>query len=170
MMGIAMRLLRNILVLVLVGLLVGACRTYAPSDRFIGMSREEVITAMGTPYPLPTELDQAPRLDFPRGPSGKHTYRVQFDAEGKATSYQQLLKEENFGQIKPGLDVNEVIELIGMSRDSFGLARQRGYVWNYRYFTPLCRWFQIEFTAENKVRSSGYSLPPECRPKVISVR
>ena len=82
-MGGAMRLLRNLFVLVLMTLLVSACVTYSPSERFIGMSREQVIAAMGRPYPLPDELDQAQRLDFPRGPSGKHTYRVQFDAEGK---------------------------------------------------------------------------------------
>jgi len=169
-MGGAMRLLRNLFVLLLMSLLVSACVTYSPSERFIGMSREQVIAAMGRPYPLPNELDQAQRLDFPRGPSGKHTYRVQFDTEGKASSYQQLLNEENFRLIKPGMDVDEVIDLIGMSRDSFGLARNRGYVWNYRYFTPICRWFQIEFTAEHKVRSSGYGLPIECRPKVVSAR
>jgi len=163
-------LLRNLFVLPLMSLLFSACVTYSPSERFIGMSREQVIAAMGRPYPVPDELDQAQRLDFPRGPSGKHTYRVQFDTEGKATSYQQLLNEENFRLIKPGMDVDEVIDLIGMSRDSFGLARNRVYVWNYRYFTPICRWFQIEFTAEHKVRSSGYGLPIECRPKVVSAR
>ena len=148
---------------------LAACKTYAPSDRMLGMSREQVIAALGAPYPLPAELEQAKRLDFPRGPFGKHTYSVQFDEDGKATAYRQLLIEENFRQITPGMDVSEVIERIGMSRDTFGLARKRGYVWNFRYITPLCQWFQIEFTAEHKVRSTGYGMPPECRPKVIVV-
>ena len=111
-------------------LLVG-CTTYAPSTRLIGMSREQVITALGAPYPAPADLNHAQRLDFPRGPHGKHTYTVLFDAEGKATGFQQLLTEENFREIKPGMDVNAVIELIGMSRDTFRLARNRGYVWNF---------------------------------------
>jgi hypothetical protein len=122
---------------------------------------------MGNPYPAPPDLSQAQRLDFPRGPFGKHTYSLQFDADGKVISFKQLLTEENFRQITPGMDVSEVIERIGMSRDQFGLARNRGYVWNFRYITPLCQWFQIEFTAENKVRSTGYSMPPECRPRVF---
>ena len=150
--------------------LLAGCQTYAPSERFIGMSREQVIAEMGKPYPPPPDLGQAQRLDFPRGPHGKHTYSLQFNEEGQAVSYKQLLTEENFKQITPGMDVSEVIERIGMSRDTFKLGRGRGYVWNFRYITPLCQWFQIEFTAENKVRSTGYGLPPECRPKVFVAR
>ena len=138
--------------------LLAGCQTYGPSERFIGLSREQVIAQMGNPYPAPPDLSQAQRLDFPRGPFGKHTYSLQFDADGKVITYKQLLTEENFRQ---------VIERIGMSRDQFGLARNRGYVWNFRYITPLCQWFQIEFTAENKVRSTGYGMPPECRPRVF---
>ena len=150
--------------------LLAGCKTYGPSERFIGLSREEVIAQMGNPYPAPPDLSQAQRLDFPRGPFGKHTYSLRFDADGKVVSYKQLLTEENFRQITPGMDVNEVIERIGMSRDTFKIGRGRGYVWNFRYVTPLCQWFQIEFTAENKVRSTGYGMPPECRPKVFMVQ
>jgi hypothetical protein len=155
------------LLLVITTALLAGCQTYGPSERFIGLSREQVIAQMGNPYPAPSDLSQAQRLDFPRGPFGKHTYSLQFDADGKVISFKQLLTEENFRQITPGMDVSEVIERIGMSRDQFGLARNRGYVWNFRYITPLCQWFQIEFTAENKVRSTGYSMPPECRPRVF---
>lgn len=158
-----------VLWLLLATALMSGCTTYAPSDRMLGMSREQIIAELGPPYPAPSKLEQATRLDFPRGPFGKHTYSVEFDANGKATAYQQLLKEENFRQITPGMDVSEVIERIGMSRDTFGLARKRGYVWNFRYITPLCQWFQIEFTAEHKVRSTGYGSPPECRPKFFAV-
>ncbi len=153
--------------LVMTTALLAGCQTYGPSERFIGLSREQVIAQMGNPYPAPPDLSRAQRLDFPRGPFGKHTYSLQFDAEGKVVSYTQLLNEENFRQITPGMDVSEVIERIGMSRDQFGLARNRGYGWNFRYITPLGQGVQIGFTAENKVRSTGYGLPPECRPKIF---
>ncbi len=159
--------IRNSFLWAIVATLLAGCQTYGPSERFIGMSREQVITEMGQPYPAPPDLNQAQRLDFPRGPFGKHTYSLQFDADGKVTGYKQLLTEENFRQITPGMDVSEVIDLIGMSRDTYGLARNRGYVWNFRYITPFCRWFQVEFSTENKVRSTGYGIPPECRPKIF---
>lgn len=149
--------------------LAGCATSYAPTASFVGQTREEVIARLGTPDPAPTDLSTASRLDFPRGPYGKHTYAVYFDSTGRATGFQQLLKEENFAKIKAGMSNAEVVDLIGVSRDRFGLARNRGYVWNYRYITPFCQWFQIEFTQENTVRSTGYGMPPECRrPKAFA--
>ena len=143
-------------------LIIGGCAGYGPSKDFIGLTRSEIIERLGAPNPVPADLGSAARLDFPRGPYGKHTYAVYFDAQGIATSYRQLLTDEDFAKIVPGLDESEVVDLIGISKSRFGLARDRGYVWSYRYVTPLCQWFQVEFTAEKKVRSAGYSLPPEC--------
>lgn len=144
-------------------LMICGCKGYGPTKEFIGLTRGETIARLGAPNPVPTELESARRLDFPRGPAGKHTYAVYFDDQGIVTEYRQLLTDENFAKIVPGLDEAEVVNLIGVSQIRFGLARNRGYVWNYRYVTPLCQWFQIEFTAEKKVRSAGYGLPPECR-------
>jgi hypothetical protein len=144
----------------------GCATSYAPSNTMTGLTRDEVIARLGAPDPTPADLSSAARLDFPRGPYGRHTYAVYFSPEGRVTEFQQLLNEENFSKIKPGMNVGEVVHLIGISRNTFGLARNRGYVWSYRYITPLCQWFQIEFTQENTVRSTGYGLPPECRPRV----
>ncbi len=153
---------------VLSPVLLGACATsYAPSADIIGLCPEQVIARLGPPFPPPADLDGVRRLDFPRGPFGKHTYIVQFDANGRAERFTQVLDEKNFARIKPDMSTEEVREVIGVSRDTFVLGRDRGFVWNYRYITPLCQWFQIEFTKEGKVRSSGYGLPPECRrPKL----
>ncbi len=152
------------------GLVLSGCVTYAPSERFIGMPREQVIAELGSPRPAPTSLDSARRLDFPRGPRGKHTYAIEFDDTGKVSSYRQLLTEKNFGTIVSGMDVRAVIDQIGVSTDTFVLGRGRGYVWNYRYENALCRWFQIEFSADDKVRSAGYGMPPECRPRFAVMR
>ncbi len=143
-----------------------ACTTYSPSSAMIGMNLTEVIDMMGKPDREIRTTDGA-RLEFPRGPKGKHTYFVTFDDEGKLTSWQQVLTEERFKLIKPGMPEDEVMNLIGSGKERFGLARNRGYVWSYRYQTPLCQWFQIEFTADKTVRSVGYGLPPECRPRLI---
>lgn len=156
--------------LLVVPFMLGACAGYAPTNDIIGLSRAQVIQRLGTPSPPPENLDTAKRLDFPRGPAGKHTYSVYFDDAGQASGFRQLLTEENFGKIRPGMPEKEVVELIGISKDRFFLARNRGYVWNYRYFTPFCQWFQIEFTAEGTVRSTGYGKPPECRIPRLSFR
>ncbi len=148
---------------ILAALLVSGCTAYAPNQAYIGLSKEETIRALGNPKPMPAEIETARRLDFPRGPFGKHTYSVYFDDHGRVSGFRQLLTEEAFEKISPGMDQTQVVDLIGLSRDVYLLGRDRGYVWSYRYDTPLCRWFQIEFTLDEKVRSAGYSKPPECR-------
>ncbi len=150
------------------GLLCGCATSYAPSSDIIGFSPEQVIARLGPPFPPPDSLDGVKRLDFPRGPYGKHTYIVEFDSDGRAERFAQVLDEKNFARIKPEMSTEEVREVIGVSRDTFVLGRDRGFVWNYRYLTTLCRWFQVEFTKEGKVRSSGYGIPPECRrPRLV---
>ncbi len=153
-----------------IAMLAGCATSYAPSERLIGKSPEQVIAELGQPNPRPIELGSVSRLDFPRGPFGKHTYSVYFDASGGAVGFSQLLTEDNFNAIIPGMDQSEVINRIGVATDTFGLARNRGYVWNYRYENYLCKWFQIEFTPEQKVRSAGYGVPPECRRRFLLTR
>ncbi len=145
------------------GLVGGCAASYAPSADVIGLSPEQVVARLGPPFPPPVSMEGVRRLDFPRGPYGKHTYIVHFNAEGRADRFAQVLDERNFARITPEMTTEEVREVIGVSRDTFLLGRDRGFVWNYRYITPLCQWFQIEFTKDGKVRSSGYGLPPECR-------
>jgi hypothetical protein len=157
-------------VALITSLTLAGCAGYAPSNEFIGLSKNQTLSLLGNPTPMPANIDSARRLDFPRGPVGKHTYSVYFDEQGKVTGYHQLLTDENFAKIVPGMDESEVTDLIGISKDRFGLGRERGYVWNYRYETPLCRWFQIEFTPESKVRSAGYSIPPECKVGTRAIR
>jgi hypothetical protein len=142
--------------------LLAACAGYAPNDTLAGKNRAAVIEALGQPF-SETTIANGTRLNFPRGPFGKHTYFVFLDSEGRVSQWAQVLTEKNFDLIKPGMSQNDVIGIIGESKEIFGLSRGRGYVWNYRFVSPHCFWFQIEFTAQNAVRSTGYSRPPECR-------
>ncbi len=148
--------------------LAGCATSYSPSPAMIGLTRDEVMARLGTPNPMPADLASAHRLDFPRGPFGRHTYSVDFNPDGRATGFRQLLNEDNFAKIKPNMSKAEVVDVLGVSRSTFGLARDRGYVWNYRYTTPFCQWFQIEFTLEDIVRSTGFGPPPECRRRILS--
>jgi hypothetical protein len=142
--------------------LLNGCSSYAPTDRILDNSRDQVIQALGQPS---TELaiDDGRVMIFPRGPFGKHTYFVYLDQNGRVTHWTQVLDDKNFARIKTGMHRNEVIAIIGDGKDTFGLALDRGYVWNYRFVNPFCFWFQVEFTRDHIVRSTGYSKPPECR-------
>lgn len=143
-------------------MLLTGCAGYAPDDRLIGEHSEKITQTLGKPS---TELKSGDGsvLIFPRGPRGKHTYFVYLDQDGKAFRWAQVLDEKNFALIKPDMHRDEVVSIIGEAKDTHGLARNRGYVWNYRYVNSHCLWFNIEFGKDDVVRSTGYSKPPECR-------
>jgi hypothetical protein len=143
-------------------LLLTACSGYAPPDAVIGMSRDEVLARMGQPD-LEPRLDQGVRLEFPRGPYGRHTWFVYFDASGRAIRTEQVLTEQNFTRINEGMPQDNVRQLLGRPGEVQVLGRARGVVWNYRYENNSCLWFQVELSLEQQVRSAGYGEPPECR-------
>lgn len=143
-------------------LLLGACAGYAPPDRMIGMSRDELVLRMGQPE-MERRVGEDSRLEFPRGPYGQHTWFVYFNAAGKAIRAEQVLTEKNFGQIDAGMTQDDVRQLLGRPSEVQLLGRARGVVWNYRYENNFCQWFQVELSLQQQVRSAGYGEPPECR-------
>jgi hypothetical protein len=142
--------------------LSAACSSYSPDDRIVGKHRLDVIQILGIPS---KELisPNGTLLIYYRGPMAKNTFFVYLSRDDLVERWAQVLDEKNFEKITPGMHQDEVIAVIGETKDKFGLARNRGFVWNYRYINSNCIWFQIEFTSTGSVRSSGYSKPPECR-------
>lgn len=144
-----------------VSLLTG-CVGYAPPADLTGLTGEQIVARMGPPETR-RQVDGGTRLEYPRGPYGPQTWFVYIDGAGRAVRAEQVLNETNFGQILPGMDQSEVRERLGRPGEVEGLARDRGSVWSYRYDNPFCRWFQVEITLDQKVRSAGYGEPPECQ-------
>ncbi len=146
---------------ILLCLLLSACSGYAPPAALSGMARAAVITQMGQPD-QDRLIEGGSRLEFPRGPYGRHTWFVYFDAAGRASRAEQVLTEQNFMRIDAGMAQNDVLMLLGRPSEVSLLGRARGMVWNYRYETHDCKWFQVELSLEKEVRSAGYGEPPEC--------
>jgi hypothetical protein len=148
------------LIIVLAVALQG-CSTYGPSDEFIGLQRQSIAERMGPP----TDERQGLRetiLEYARGPAGRHTYFLTFGPDGRLSKWEQVLKVENFEKIKPDMTTERVKSLIGTSFAVSQLGRNRGEVWSYRYENDICVWFQVEFSADGRVRSAGNGIPPEC--------
>jgi len=104
---------------------VTACAGYAPSAKLVGQDRMSVIQTLGQPE-REYVVDGKKKLHFPRGPAGSHTYFVYLDDEDRVTGWEQVLTEERFKQIVPDMTKGEVIDLIGVSKITHGLARERG--------------------------------------------
>ena len=141
--------------------LLQACGSYAPPAELAGISRDALVARMGPPE-IERPTDTGTRLEFPRGPFGKHTWFVYFDTQGRALRSEQVLTEQNFSRVQPGMAQEDVRRLLGRPSEVQGLARSRGEVWSYRYETPFCLWFQVELSLQHQVRSAGYGPTPEC--------
>jgi hypothetical protein len=152
-----MRALRLISLLAGMAISLTACVSYGPSADLRGQSRASVIQKLGQPE-REYLVDGKKKLQFPRGPGGSHTYFVYLDNEDQVLSWEQVLTEERFNQIAPGMTKDQVIDLIGVSKITYQLARERGEVWHYRYWNTGCSSFVVEFTKEATVRSASYRI------------
>lgn len=141
--------------------LLSACSSYGPPGDLAGATRETIVARMGPPDVQRT-VEGGTRLEYPRGPYGRHTYFVYLDADGRATRSEQVLTEARFNQITPGMTQDALLLALGRPSEVWRLGRNWGTVWNYRYENNFCLWFQIEVTQEQTVRSAGYGEPPEC--------
>ena len=138
-----------------------SCATYSPSSVMTGLSSDLVIQRMGTPSKTFNDVNGF-RLIYIRGPFGKHTYFLYFSPDDKLLRFEQVLKESTFSLIKPGMTEEEVLNIIGPSKIFMGGGKSSWSVWSYRYENSLCRWFQVEFKSDNRVKSAEYGRPPEC--------
>lgn len=149
--------------------LLSACSSHEPPDMLLGLSRDEVVARMGQPD-RERRVEAGTRLEFPRGPYGKNTWFIYFDAVGRAIRAEQVLTEQNFMRINAGMSQEDVLQLLGRPNEVQVLGRERGTVWSYRYESPFCRWFQVEVSQQQEVRLAGYGEPPECKEREFKMR
>ncbi len=142
------------------------CVSYAPSGDLTGQSRDSLIAKMGKPE-REYAAEGLQKLHYPRGPKGSHTYFVYLDNLDRVIKWEQVLTESHFTALQPGMTNEQVIDAIGVTKITHGLARGRGYVWHYRYHNEQCKSFVIEFTAEDIVRSAGYRIRSGRRCKFV---
>lgn len=154
------------MVAITVTLALSACAGYSPSRDMAGQDRATLIARMGAPE-REYSSQGLRKLHYPRGPAGSHTYFVYLDSNDRVVRWEQVLTEERFDTVRPGMTKDEVLDLIGVPSVTNGLARNRGYVWHYRYETPFCKSFVIEFTPEDVVRSPGYRIRSGRRCKYV---
>jgi hypothetical protein len=88
-------------------------------------------------YRLP---DGGTRLEFDQG---AQTTMLDFDAAGALHSTKQVLTQEEFDAIVPGLPAAQVRLRIGRPASVMSIPRQDLQVWNYRFWSNECELFQV---------------------------
>ena len=138
-----------------------ACAGYNPGALQPGSSEADLRARMGEPSGRHTLPGGASKLEFARGPMGKHTYMVELDADGRVRGWQQVLTEANFDALPIAAPRAEVRQQLGRPSESRVGWRGVGEVWSYRFESPFCRWFQV-WLVDERVREASYAIDPMC--------
>jgi hypothetical protein len=142
--------------------MAGCATRYGPGTFGAGAPRDEVTRALGQPTGVYTLANANRRLEFARGPMGKHTYMFDFDANDRLLSSSQVLDEAHFNAIRAGMTRDQVLTTIGRPSEQSRLPVQAHLLWSYRYDNPFCQWFQVSVNAADKVCETGYGPDPVC--------
>lgn len=161
-----MRLLRRLCPVVPAAALAAcALGAYSPSGVPAGASRDAVLRAMGPPTATYAMPDGHERLEYTRQPEGRRTFMIDLDAGGRMAGWANVLDENHFAAIVPGMRAQDVLRLIGPpSFRSRYLRPLPGTTWNYRFETvQRCIVFQVDFNdATGQVLESAYPPDPGC--------
>jgi outer membrane protein assembly factor BamE (lipoprotein component of BamABCDE complex) len=137
-------------------LLLCACASYDGSSLRAGMSSEsDVRSLMGMPAAEFTAVDGAKGLVYPHGPLGTQTFIVTVAPDGKVRDVRQVLNDETFYRIQPGLTEQEVLAMIGPPGDTMRFSRTNTVAWDYRYMDTwgYIAIFSVTFDANGRVVS-----------------
>lgn len=149
-------------VLAVAAVVAGCAAMTNPKSLPAGASEAEVISAMGKVTGRYKFADGGTRLEFARGPQGRETWMMDFDAAGKLIDAQQVMDLWYLTRITPGMTTDEVLIRIGHPGSIRPIPRQELSIWNYRYPTTDCLWFQISIGDDGKVISGSQGTDPQC--------
>jgi hypothetical protein len=106
------------------------------------------------------------RLEYNHLPAGLHTFMIDLDAAGRVSHWENVLDENHFNAIGPGLTMPEVLARIGPPHftGQYLLPRPGGITWFYRFETiQRCTVFELAFDkATGRVLDGSYPPDPEC--------
>jgi hypothetical protein len=151
----------NVLIPIVWAALAAGCAGYGPPRAALGEPVESVVRQMGTPTARYGLDGGGTRLEFARGPYGTDTYMVDVDAQGRVTTWRQVLTETNFNAVQAGITSQALLTTLGTPTHRRGGGLQGGEVWSYRYRATFCQWFQVS-VVDGRVRDTSYGPDPLC--------
>jgi outer membrane protein assembly factor BamE (lipoprotein component of BamABCDE complex) len=115
-------------------LVLACCAAYDGYALRAGTSTEsEVRSTMGTPALEMPANDGSKELYYPRGPLGGQTYVAEVGRDGVLKGVRQVLKDDIFYGIQPGMTEDDILRMIGPPREKAHFPRQDQTAWDYKY-------------------------------------
>jgi hypothetical protein len=140
----------------------GCASMGTPKSLPAGATEAQVVAAMGKVTGRYKFAEGGFRLEFARGPQGRETWMVDFDASGRMVDSEQVMDLWHLSRITPGLAIEDVLARVGHPGSIKPIPRQQLSIWNYRYPTNDCLWYQITIGDDGKVISGSQATDPQC--------
>lgn len=143
---------------------LGGCDYVAQKELVPGVStRADVERLMGKPRMVWDEPDGRTLLEYVRAPAGHDTWMVEIGPDGKYVRMRNLLTEDNFARVRPGMSRDEVRRLLGAPTEQVRFERRQEDVWSWRFMADQNRstFFNVHFGYDGRVRSTSRSPDPQ---------
>ncbi|MDQ9170308.1 outer membrane protein assembly factor BamE [Oxalobacteraceae bacterium R-40] len=129
-----------------------------------GISTEsDVRMVMGQPGTVWDAEDGSRSLEYPKGPEGHRTWFFDIGKDGKLKDYRQVLTEEYFEKIKPGMSMDAVRRMMGKPRSAVQYKLKNEEVWEWLYLERpgVPRIFNVHFDLKTNLVTRTFSFDPE---------
>lgn len=146
---------------------VGACDLQNINELEPGVSTEaDVRERFGQPEAVWDGEEGAQVYEYNRQPEGVVNYMITIGADGVLVKVSQVLTEENFAQVKPGMALEQVRRLLGKPRkvQTYPLSGETHHDWRFQpkgSTEPMI--FSVAFDRDLRVIKTGTMPDPDLR-------
>jgi outer membrane protein assembly factor BamE (lipoprotein component of BamABCDE complex) len=110
-----------------------------------GMDAMQVQARMGKPETVRRNSDGSETWEYPGGPLGRQTYMVTLGPDHAVKEVRQVLGEEYFNKVIPGMSREQVRQLLGKPGEVSTYAARDEEVWSWRYQQQNSMFFHVMF-------------------------
>jgi len=110
-----------------------------------GMDEMQVRARMGKPETVRNNPDGSETWEYPGGPLGRQTYMVTLGPDHAVKDVRQVLSEEYFSKVVPGMSREQVRQLLGKPGEVSTYSAREEEVWSWRYQQQNPMFFHVMF-------------------------
>ena len=145
-------------------LALAGCDQQAIKELEEGVSTEADVRArFGEPEKIWDAPDGGRTFEYNRQPAGHRNYMITIGTDGKMSALRQVLTQQNFAKVQPGMMMEEVRKMLGKPAriTPFELKGEVAYDWRYLESPNTHMVFTVFFDRDYRVLRTDSVVDPE---------